>query len=142
MRRPSPGSSTSRTCPTSTCSSAAPGRTGPATSCSGRRPTPSWSSWTRSGPTSTAGTCGRPARSTPAGNDASAAPEPDASRRPRVGYLAAVGAGADDLQGVADVGEAVLAGDPVGPRLDGGAGDLDGATTAAADQVVVVVGAA
>ena len=63
--RRSRGTSTSPTCPTSTCSCAARGRSGPATSCSGSPPTPSWSSSTRSGPTSTGGTCGRPARSTP-----------------------------------------------------------------------------
>ena len=50
--------------------------------------------------------------------------------------------GADDLQGVADVGEAVLTGDPVGPRLDRRPGDLDGAAAHPADQVVVVLGAA
>ena len=52
------------------------------------------------------------------------------------------GAGAEDLQGVADVGEAVLAGDPVGPLLDRRAGHLDGQPAAAADQVVVVLRAA
>jgi undecaprenyl diphosphate synthase len=35
------------------------------TSCCGSRRTPSWSSWTRSGRTSTAGTCGTRSRSTP-----------------------------------------------------------------------------
>ena len=39
--------------------------------------------------------------------------------------LAAVGAGAEDLQGVADVGEAVLGGDRPGPALDRRPLDLD-----------------
>ena len=50
----------------------------------------------------------------------------------------AVGAGAEDLQGVAHVGEAVLGGDRLGPALDGRTLDLDGAAAAPADQVVVV----
>jgi hypothetical protein len=50
----------------------------------------------------------------------------------------AVAAGTEDLQRVADVGEAVLAGHPVGPLLDGRPGHLDGAPSAAADQVVVL----
>src|SRR5688572_2609121 len=52
------------------------------------------------------------------------------------------GAGAEDLQRVTDVGEAVLVGDPVGPPLDRRALDLDGETAAPADQVVVVLRAA
>src|SRR5690606_16333437 len=54
----------------------------------------------------------------------------------------AVRAGAEDLQGVRDVLEPVLGGDPLGPPLDGGPLDLDGTTAVAADQVVVVPGAA
>src|SRR6185312_11505668 len=112
-----------------------PASTGPATSCSGSPPTPRWCSWTRSGPTSTAGTCGRPARSTPPASAVSARPS---SRSPG----AAVGAGAEDLQRVADVGEPVLAGHPVGPLLHRGAGHLHGQPAAAAHQVVVVLPAA
>src|SRR3954447_1313784 len=55
---------------------------------------------------------------------------------------AAVGAGAEDLQRVADVGETVLVGDPVGPLLDGGPGHLHGEPAAPADEVVVVLPAA
>jgi hypothetical protein len=40
---------------------------------------------------------------------------------------------------VADVGEAVLGGDRIGPAFDGRPGDFDRASAAAADQVVVVV---
>jgi len=43
---------------------------------------------------------------------------------------------------VADVGEAVLAGDTVGPPLDCRAGDLDRQSAHPADQVVVVLRAA
>ena len=57
-------------------------------------------------------------------------------------HRAALVAGAEDLQGVGDVGEAVLAGDPVGPALDRRAFDLDRPSAAAADEVVVVAGAA
>jgi hypothetical protein len=39
---------------------------------------------------------------------------------------------------VLDVAKAVLVGDVVGPPLDGGAFDLDGASAVAADEVVVV----
>jgi hypothetical protein len=39
---------------------------------------------------------------------------------------------------VLDVAEPVLVGDVVGPPLDGGAFDLDGASAVAADEVVVV----
>ena len=53
--------STSRACPTSTCSSARSGSSARPTSCCGSRPTPSSSSSTRRGPTSTAATSGRPA---------------------------------------------------------------------------------
>ena len=60
------------------------------------------------------------------------APAPPAS--------SAVRAGAEDLQVVADLAEAVLGGDGVGPALHGRAGDLDGPTAAAADQMVVVPG--
>ena len=48
------------------------------------------------------------------------------------------GAGAEDLQRVGDVGEAVLGGDRVGPALDGRPLDLDGRAALAADEVVVV----
>ena len=41
-----------------------------------------------------------------------------------------------------DVGEAVLAGDPVGPALDRRALDLDRSSAVAADEVMVVPGAA
>jgi hypothetical protein len=41
---------------------------------------------------------------------------------------------------VADLAEAVLLGDPGGPALDGGAGDLDRTTADPADQVMVVPG--
>jgi undecaprenyl diphosphate synthase len=51
--------STSRTCPMSTCSCAPPASSGRRTSCSGSRPTPSWSSSTCSGRTWTADTSGR-----------------------------------------------------------------------------------
>lgn len=52
--------------------------------------------------------------------------------------IPAVGAGAEQLQGVADIDVAVLLGNGVGPPLDRGALDLDGATAPTADQVVVV----
>jgi hypothetical protein len=39
---------------------------------------------------------------------------------------------------VLNLAEPVLVGDLVGPPLDGGAFDLDGAATVAADEVVVV----
>ena len=53
------------------------------------------------------------------------------------------GAEPEELEGVADVGEAVLLDDRAGPPLHGGTLDLDRATAAAADEVVVVgVGAA
>src|SRR5450756_2348306 len=71
---PSPGISTSRPCPTSTCSCARPVSSGPATSSCGSRPTPRWSSWTRSGPISTGATCGVPLRSMPLATDATAVP--------------------------------------------------------------------
>src|SRR3954451_10245628 len=51
---------------------------------------------------------------------------------------AAVAAGADDLQGVADLGVPVLGGDRPGPPLDGRTLDLDGGTARTADEVVVV----
>ena len=86
---PSPATSTSRTCPTSTCSCAAPASTARATSCSGSRPTPSSSSSTRSGRTSTAGTCGRRARSTPPVSGGSAPPDSPARERRTVGHRAA-----------------------------------------------------
>ena len=47
---------------------------GPRTSCSGSRPTPSWCSSTRSGRTSIAGSCGGRSRSTPPATVATAAP--------------------------------------------------------------------
>ena len=46
---------------------------------------------------------------------------------------------AEDLDGVADVGEAVLGGDFGGPRLGLAALDLDGGAAVAAHQVMVVV---
>ncbi len=66
------------------------GGSGPATSCSGSRRTRSWSSSTPCGPTSTGGTCGAPASSTPPATAGSAArstrsatnrPEPPPGRR-------------------------------------------------------------
>src|SRR5699024_3055189 len=54
----------------------------------------------------------------------------------------AVGAASEELQGVRDVGEAVLGRHPVGPAFHGGPLDLDGAAAVAADEVVVVPGAA
>ena len=60
----SPSTCTAPTFPTSTCSSGRRGSSGRATSCSGRRPTPSTCSRTSCGPTTTAATCGRRARST------------------------------------------------------------------------------
>ena len=53
-------------------------------------------------------------------------PDPRAGRSPS----AAGRAGAEDLQRVADVGEAVLGGDRAGPPLDGRALDLDGRAAA------------
>ena len=50
----------------------------------------------------------------------------------------AVRTGAEDLQGVADIGEAVLVGHLVGPALNGGSGDLDRVPAVPADQVVMV----
>lgn len=49
------------------------------TSCSGSRPTPRWSSSTRSGPTSTGATSGTRARCTPPATAATAAPSPTRS---------------------------------------------------------------
>jgi len=63
-RSRSGGTSTYPTCPTSTCSCAARGSSAPRTSCCGRRPTPRWSSSTRSGRTSHARSCGGRSRST------------------------------------------------------------------------------
>src|SRR5690606_27385859 len=51
----------------------------------------------------------------------------------------ALGAGAEHLDRVRYVAEAVLCGDGVRPALDGGARDLDGPAAVAADQVVVVL---
>ena len=103
-----------------------------ATSCSGRRRTPSWSSPTCCGPTSTGATCGPRSRSTPARpRYGGALPAPTRAERHRAAGAhrrmpierhsalvepacprsAAARAGPEDLQGVADVGEAVLAGD-------------------------------
>ena len=48
-------------------------------------------------------------------------------------------AGAEHLDGVADLGEAVLGRHGGGPFLDGWAGHLLGATALAADEVVMVV---
>ena len=61
---------------------------------------------------------------------------------PRSGQRGARRAGAEDLQGVADVDEAVLGGDPVRPGLHRRAVDLDGAAAGPAHQVVVVALAA
>ena len=101
-----------------------------ATSCSGRRRTPRWSSPTCSGPTSTAAHLWR-AIEIYAGRDrryGARSRTPDPAGRQQSGQRqAAVRAGPEDLQGVADVGEAVLAGDRVGPPLDRRALDLDGA---------------
>ncbi len=55
------------------------------------------------------------------------------------GLLGAVAAGAEDLDGVADVTEAVLGGDLVGPLLDRRTLDLDGLAAGPAHQVVVVI---
>ena len=54
----------------------------------------------------------------------------------------AVVAGAEDLQVVADVAEAVLGGHRVGPLLHRRPGDLDRPAAATADQMVVVAGRA
>src|SRR5262249_38492987 len=62
---PSPVTSTTPICPTSTCSSGPRGSSGPATSCSGSPRTPNWRSSTRSGPTSTAAICGPQWRDSP-----------------------------------------------------------------------------
>ena len=65
------------------------------------------------------------------------------NQRDRLAGLATGRAGPEDLQRVADVGEAVLGGDGAGPALDRRALDLDGRPAGAADEVVVVrVGAA
>ena len=61
---------------------------------------------------------------------------------PSVRRRSAGAAGAEDLEGVADVGVAVGGGDGAGPLLHGRALDLDGGAAGAADQVVVVGGAA
>ena len=66
----------------------------------------------------------------------------DAATSPRAGSAGAGRAGAEDLQGVADVGVTVLGRDPVGPALHRRAGHLDGAPAGPADQVVVVALAA
>jgi hypothetical protein len=50
----------------------------------------------------------------------------------------AVGAGAEDLDDVLDVDEAVLLGDAACPALDHGTVDLHGPAAAAAGEVVVV----
>src|SRR5690349_9346791 len=52
------------------------------------------------------------------------------------------GAQSEQLQGVRDVGEAVLAGDAVGPAFHSGPLDLDGACARATHQVVVMPGTA
>src|SRR5688572_27257733 len=54
----------------------------------------------------------------------------------------AVGAAAEDLQSMGDLGEAVLDGDLVRPALDRRSAHLDRRPTVPADQMVVVVGAA
>src|SRR5262245_54296308 len=53
--------------------------------------------------------------------------------------IGAVTADAEDLDGVADIGEAVLAGHLCGPRLDVTTLDFDRRATRAADQVVMVI---
>ena len=70
----SPAISTSRIFRMWTCSCGRRASSGFRTSCSGSRPTPSLYSSTRSGPISTAGICGRPARSTPHATADTAAP--------------------------------------------------------------------
>src|SRR5690606_19754604 len=57
----------------------------------------------------------------------------------RLRRLGAGRAGAEDLDGVSDVAEAVLVADRLGPALHHRALHLDGVTAAAADQVVVVL---
>src|SRR5665648_902452 len=54
----------------------------------------------------------------------------------------AVGADAEDLQGVVHVAEAVLGADFVGPALDSGSFDLDRPSAGATDQVMMMAGAA
>lgn len=61
------------------------GSSGPRTSCSGRAPTPRWSSWTRCSPTSTGATSGRRSRSTHAGTGVSAGPWTPRRETPRRG---------------------------------------------------------
>jgi hypothetical protein len=55
-----------------------------------------------------------------------------------VSTAGAAAAPPEDLKMVLNLAESVLIGDVVSPPLDGGALDLDGAATVAADQVVVV----
>ena len=55
----------------------------------------------------------------------------------RLCLVGAAAAPAEDLKMVLNVAESVLVGDVVGPPLDGGAFDLDGASAVAADEVVV-----
>jgi hypothetical protein len=55
-----------------------------------------------------------------------------------VSTVGAAAAPAKDLEMVLDVAKAMLVGDVVGPPLDSGAFDLDGASAVAADEVVVV----
>src|SRR5271156_3243090 len=56
----------------------------------------------------------------------------------RSGRLPAAAAGAEDLQCVADRGEAVLGRQPVGPALDCRSLDLDRGAAHAADEMVMV----
>src|SRR5450759_3646193 len=73
-----------------------------------------------------------------AGRTASGVSEAVVSRRSGL----AVGAGAEDIQGVDHVAEVVLGADLVGPALDGRPLDLDRPPAEAADQVMVVVAGA
>jgi hypothetical protein len=54
----------------------------------------------------------------------------------------ALAAGAEDLYGVTDVGETVVLGDALRPRLDGRSFDLDGVTAVPTDEMVMVSGRA
>src|SRR6266699_3626890 len=73
-KRCSPATWTSRRFPRLTFSSGPPASSAFRTSCSGSPPMPNWCFSTPSGPTSTGGTCGTPARSSPAATAGTAAP--------------------------------------------------------------------
>src|SRR5680860_1347626 len=70
------------------------------------------------------------------------APRGGLDRLDQRGSLHAGGTGSEDLQGVADVGEAVLGRDRVGPAFYGRALHLHRATAGPAHEVVMVCGAA